>query len=268
VLWVELRTIAAISVTAAIVLGAAEAALGPGSQAAAASTLRRQQALSPQCTLPAHLTADQIVVPIVVDFGGADARVLVTCVVTRPGDSGAQVLASQATLLRYPTPRYDESGSGLLCAIDGYPKNGCGKQSGRHYAYWSYWHGGKRWQYASDGPAEWTVSRGDVEGWRFEPYGSATPADPPPRSPSSAAELEMPVGARRATPTTAKGPSPTSASSSSSPSIGHAAGPLHQSGVGAGSGTRLVLFIVGVALIVLIGTAAFLRSRRTRVRAT
>ena len=130
---------------------------------------------------------------VVADFGGVNGKVIVTCVLAKAGESGAQVLQSQAQLLGYPSPRYAESG--LLCAIDGYPTSGCGTQSGGHYAYWAYWHGGKRWQYANGGPGEWKVSKGDVEGWRFEPDGSATPADPPPRAASSATALETPARA-------------------------------------------------------------------------
>ena len=137
---------------------------------------------SPRCTTATHVPKGQIVVAVVTDFGGRAGRVLVTCVLVNPGVSGAQVLQAQAVLLGYPSPRYAESG--LLCAIDGYPTSGCEAQSGLHYSYWAYWHGGERWQYANGGPAAWKVAKGDVEGWRFEPDGSATPADPPPRAAS------------------------------------------------------------------------------------
>ena len=179
--------------------------------------------------------------------------VLVTCVPVQVGDSGEQVLQAQAALLRYPSPRYAQSGSGLLCALDGYPTSGCGNQSGAHYAYWAYWHGGRRWQYASQGPGEWKVSKGDVEGWRFEPTGSATPADPPPRAASSAAGLETPASA---IPKTTSAP----------PSGGHGAGPIGSSG-GGRKGTTPIPFLVSVAFILLIGAAALLRSRRASDRA-
>ena len=241
-----LRTVAAVAVAA--LATAVVAIMAPGTvDRAAASAARHSQDPLPTCTVPAHLASGQIVAAVVTDFGGANGKIIVTCVVTRPGDSGAQVLAAQAALLGYPAPRYDQSGSGLLCAIDGYPASGCGTQSGSHYAYWAYWHGGKRWQYASDGPGEWKVSKADVEGWRFEPDGSATPADPPPRAPSSSAALEMPLKAGQTT-------------TSSPPLSGHAAGPTGRSGNG--RGTNLTLFIIGIALVVLIGTAALLRTRR------
>ncbi len=233
----------------AAVATALVAAMAPGTvDPEAASAARQSPDPSPTCTVPVHLASGQIVVVVVADFGGANGKVLVTCVVANPGDSGAQVLQAQAALLGYPAPGYDESGSGLLCAIDGYPTRGCGTQLGDHYAYWAYWHGGKRWQYASDGPGEWKVSTGDVEGWRFEPDGSATPADPPPRAPSSSAALEVPTKAVQTT-------------TSSPPSTGHAAGPIGRSG-GNGSNTNPILFIVGAALIILIGTGALFLARR------
>lgn len=205
---------------------------------------------SPTCTIPARVPKAQIVVAVVADFGGTNGRVLVTCVLAEPGVSGAQVLQAQAGLLGYPSPRYAESG--LLCAIDGYPTRGCGAQSEAHFAYWAYWHGGKRWRYANEGPGEWKVVKGDIEGWRFEPDGSATPADPPPRAASSAAALEVQAGGTAVTTT------------SPSPSSGHAAGPVG----GSRKGTSPVPFLVSVAFILLIGAGALLRSRRANGHAT
>ena len=79
------------------------------------------------------------------------------------------------------------SNSGLLCAIDNYPANGvqnCGQSVGSgDYDYWSYWHGASgSWVYASDGPAEQSVSSpaDDVEGWRFQTDEPDNPSDPPP----------------------------------------------------------------------------------------
>ena len=237
-------------VTSAFVAATVVATMAPGAvQSAAASAARQTKGASPTCTVPVHIGKHQIVAAVVADFGGVHGKVLVTCVLVKPGESGAQVLQAQAALLGYPSPRYAESG--LLCAIDGYPTSGCGTQSGAHYAYWSYWHGGKRWQYASGGPGEWRVSEGDVEGWRFEPDGSATPADPPPRAASSAATLE----------TTARAaPTPTSSPSSNS----RAAGPVRAGR----TGTSPIPFVVSVAFILLIGAGAMLRSRRASGRAT
>jgi hypothetical protein len=239
----------------AVIAAATSAVMSPSAlRPAAASAALHSKNLSPTCAVPKHVAADQIVVPVVADFGGVNGRVLVTCVVVESGDSGTQVLQAQAALLRYPSPRYAESGSGLLCAIDGYPTSGCGNQSGAHYAYWAYWHGGKRWQYASQGPGEWKVSKSDVEGWRFEPTGSATPADPPPRAASSAAALETPAKtAPKAAP--------------ASPSGGHGAGPVGSSG-GGRRPTSPIPFVVSVAFILLIGAAALLRSWRANNRAT
>jgi hypothetical protein len=246
-------TVGAIAVaTAATIATTVVATMAPGAlHPAGASGARHSEDASPGCPAPAHLTKDRIVVVVVADFGGVNGKVIVTCVLAKAGESGAQVLQSQAALLRFPSPRYAESG--LLCAIDGYPTSGCGTRSGGHYAYWAYWHGGKRWQYANGGPGEWQVSKGDVEGWRFEPDGSATPADPPPRAASSATALETAAKAVAAT--------------SSPPPGDDVAGPIGTSG-GSGKGTSPILFIVGTGLILLIGAAALLRSRRASNRAT
>ena len=236
--------------TAATVATLAATTAPGAAQPAVAGKASPAKDRSPRCTIAARVPKGQIVVAVVADFGGRNGRVLVTCVLVKPGVSGAQVLQAQAALLGYPSPRYAESG--LLCAIDGYPTSGCGAQSGAHYAYWAYWHGGKRWQYANGGPGEWKVAKGDIEGWRFEPDGSATPADPPPRAPSSAAALEVPAGAAAVTTT------------SPPPSSGHATGPVG----GGRKGTSPVPFVVSVAFILLIGAGAMLRSRRANGRAT
>jgi len=236
-------------VTVAFVAATVVATMTPGAVHAAASAARQTKRTWPTCTVPVPIGKHQIVAAVVADFGGVHGKVLVTCVLVKPGESGAQVLQAQAAVLGYPSPRYAESG--LLCAIDGYPTSGCGTQSGAHYAYWSYWHGGKRWQYASGGPGAWRVSEGDVEGWRFQPDGSATPADPPPRAASSAAALETTARAAL-TPT------------SSAPLDRHAAGPVRARS----KGTSPIPFVVSVAFILLIGAGAMLRSRRGSGRAT
>jgi hypothetical protein len=170
-----------VLLTMAVPLAAGGAGVVAGR--AAPVTLRHAR----QCASVRRATAQTIVVPVVVDTGGASATAEVACVPVRAGSNGAQVLAARAKLLHVPAPRYAESG--LLCAIDGYPATGCGVQTGQYYAYWAYYHGGSSWTYASVGPAEWKVSAGDVEGWRFQPEGTATPADPPPRAPSEASVL-------------------------------------------------------------------------------
>ena len=173
--------------TMAVPVGAGVApASGAGPDAAAMSapvTLRHAR----QCASVQRSSARTMVVPVVVDTGGPSATAEVACVSVPVGSNGAQVLTARAKLLHVPAPRYAESG--LLCAIDGYPATGCGVQNGPYYAYWAYYHGGSSWTYASVGPAEWKVSPGDVEGWRFQPQGTATPADPPPRAPSEASTL-------------------------------------------------------------------------------
>jgi hypothetical protein len=102
------------------------------------------------------------------------------CVPAESSDSGAALLAKRAEMLGVPAPRFNSSG--LLCAIDGYPSDGCGEQTGAKYAYWSYWHGsGGAWSYSSVGPAGSRVHAKSVEGWRFQPEGAGNPSDPAPR---------------------------------------------------------------------------------------
>jgi hypothetical protein len=253
----EPQSAAVIALVAAGVFAPALIAPMTAAAPAAASAKTGRAAPFGTCAAPAHLAKGQIVVAVVVDFGGVQAKVLVTCVTTRTGVTGAQVLQAQARLVGYPTPRYADSG--LLCGIDGYPRTGCGTFSGGHYAYWAYWHGGTRWLYASDGPAEWTVSKGDVEGWRYEPDGTASPSDPPPRAASNAAVLEVSQTSRRSNTATTRPASVTS-------SGGDAAGPIHQPN--SSSGGTIALFVGCVALITLIGAAAILRARRPSRRAT
>jgi hypothetical protein len=120
-------------------------------------------------------------VAVVIEFGPRSRirpSVVVKCLKVRPGSSGADVLTEVASLEQLPAPTY--APSGLLCSIDGYPTNGCDDESGANYAYWSYWHGGSTWSYANVGPAEFTVTAGDVEGWRWQPGGNGSSADPAP----------------------------------------------------------------------------------------
>lgn len=222
----------------AATLIAALLALAPVSAAGAGAAPKHS---SPTCSLVGHLPRGDVVVAVVVDFGSPGDRVVVSCLAARPGTSGAQILSQQASQVGAPMPRYNTSG--LLCAIDGYPKAGCGTEVGGHYAYWAYWHGGRSWTYAELGPSEWQVTKGDVEGWRFEPHGSASPADPAPRASPLAARLEVPAG-RTAVPT-ATGAAAHSTST-------HRGAP--------------VPFLVAAVAVVALGAAAVARTRRRDAR--
>ena len=252
------RPALAVAVLGAALLGASlgTVVLAPRPAAAGTRASATEAAPAPTCTVPARLSKGEIVVPIVVDFGGPGDKVLVSCLATHSGDTGAQLLQQQASQLGYALPRYNESG--LLCAIDGYPANGCGQQVGNQYAYWSYWHGGRSWQYANVGPGQWVVLKGDVEGWRFQPGGGASPSDPPPRAAPGATQLERPAGSRPGG-TTTSSPRPAKGSASSR----DAPGPVDGAG---GNHDAPVPFIVGLTLAVLIGAAAFIRVRRASRR--
>jgi hypothetical protein len=154
-------------------------------------TVRRHAAVLAACLAVALVTpvggrvvsracaAGAVHVAIVVDTGSGSS-VSALCVPAGSRDNGATLLATRASMLGTPQPRY--AASGLLCAIDGFPATGCGERQNGHYAYWSYWHGGNgAWTYASVGPATTRVDPNVVEGWRWEPDGAASPVDPPPR---------------------------------------------------------------------------------------
>jgi hypothetical protein len=130
-------------------------------------------------------------IAIVVDTGNGSS-VSALCVPAGSRDNGATVLATRASMLGTPPPRYNTSG--LLCAIDGFPATGCGERQNGRYAYWSYWHGGSAaWTYASIGPASTRVDPNVVEGWRWQPDGAASPVDPPPRVAPVAATICKPA---------------------------------------------------------------------------
>src|SRR5262245_37890080 len=135
--------------------------------------------------------AGQLHVAIVVDFGGI-ASTTSTCVAVGSRDNGAAVLAARARQLGTPAPRFGSSG--LLCAIDGIPADGCGETHGSKYAYWSYFHGtGGQWSYANNGPGGSRVNADVVEGWRWQPDGAGNPSDPPPRGSAAAAAICTPA---------------------------------------------------------------------------
>jgi len=122
--------------------------------------------------------ASAVHVAVVVDTGSGSS-VSAVCVPAGASDNGAVLLATRASMLGTPPPRY--ATSGLLCGIDGFPATGCGEPHNGHYSYWSYWHGsGGAWTYANIGPATSRVDPGVVEGWRWQPDGSGR-SDPPPR---------------------------------------------------------------------------------------
>jgi hypothetical protein len=126
--------------------------------------------------------AGQVRVVVVVDpgTGGSPGA---SCLVVPEGTTGAQLLAQRAGLFGTASPRYADSG--LLCAIDAYPAEGCGDRTSGGYLYWSYWSGTSgSWVYGQGNPFVRRVRDGDIEGWRFVD-GSGTGSDPAPRvSPS------------------------------------------------------------------------------------
>lgn len=139
--------------------------------------------VAPQCAA----ATGEVTVTVIIDFGdvpGGPHGPSVACVPVAEDATGTELLAARARQLGTPPPRYDASG--LLCAIDGLPVNGCGEATADGYRYWSYWHGhDDGWRYASIGPGGSAVDPGVTEGWRFVD-GAGSPDDPPPRHPPAA----------------------------------------------------------------------------------
>jgi hypothetical protein len=122
---------------------------------------------------------------LVVDFGtvsGAGTPPASTpevdCVAfSRSTESGSQLLVDAHHTLSF-------NDVGLLCSIDGYPASGCTSGADGVYRYWSYWHGGPSWTYASTGPDFYQVAPGGVDGWRFV-AGRDSASENPPRAAAS-----------------------------------------------------------------------------------
>ncbi len=112
--------------------------------------------------------ADTPHVGLVVDFGDVTSvpgeptpTVQTICLPYTSGETGADLLSAAGAQLHWGS-------SGLLCSIDGYPSDECGRNTPGGYEYWSYWHGGPAgWTYATGGPTSYRLSAGSVEGWRF-----------------------------------------------------------------------------------------------------
>src|ERR1700722_6627577 len=140
----------------------------------------------------ADSVGNDVYVAVVVDFGRRSSMATVSkCVPVASNAKDSDALAAAVG-----SSNFAYAGSGLLCAIDNYPANGvqnCGQSVGNgDFDYWSYWHGSSgQWAYASDGPAEQSVSSpaDDVEGWKFQSDEPATSSDPPPDAAPSYAQI-------------------------------------------------------------------------------
>ena len=207
------------------------------------SVLVPSTARADSCGGPVASGAVRVV--IVVDPGEGVGGPTSACLVVPSGTTGAQLLARRASELGMPSPRY--AGSGLLCAIDGYPSSGCGDRTGGGFAYWAYFSGtAGSWAYGSYNPFIRRMGDGDIEGWRYV-SGSGGEHDPPPRlSPNRslfppltmAPDPVSPGGSSGASDgasgTDAGSPTPTSGAgaASTAPANGSGAGDLAANGSG------------------------------------
>jgi hypothetical protein len=163
------------------------------------------------------LAAPPACVSVVVDYGtaaGAPAGPNTHCTGAASGDTAAAVLARRSTELGSAPPRY--SGN-FLCAIDGYPKSGCGDHGSE--PYWSFWiWAGGKWSYSQLGVDSYTTGDSDHDGCqdplgfrytefkttnapRATPPRCATPTQPP-GNPKSPPARRPPVGGPPAAPPT------------------------------------------------------------------
>ena len=165
-------------------VGAAAAALAPAGPGA---LIPLKMAIA-----SADSVGNDVYVAVVVDFGNGSTMTTVSkCVPVASNAHDADALAAAVG-----SDNVAYASSGLLCAIDNYPANGvenCGESVGSGtYDFWSYWHGATgSWVYASDGPAEQSVSSpaDDVEGWRFQLNEPDTPGGPAPGVPPTYAQI-------------------------------------------------------------------------------
>jgi len=155
-------------------------------------------------------------IAVVVDFGDARPASAV-CLTATSADDGAAALQARYEALGTVPPRFHSSG--LLCAIDGLPADGCGEQKGSTYAYWSYWRGTADggWVYSNIGPASSQLDPTRVEGWRFQPAGTGSPNDPPPRVSSDPAATCPSQPPDTSTTTATSEPTTTAATGSAAP---------------------------------------------------
>ena len=145
-------------------------------------------------------------IAVVVDFGDG-SLVSAVCVPADSRDSGIDLLNKRFEMLGTDPPRINSSG--LVCAIDGVPDEGCGDQVDSKYAYWSYWRGTADggWAYSNTGPQGIRVVPTKVEGWRFQPKGAGNPSDPPPRGsadPGPTCSPPSPATSATSTPTSSE----------------------------------------------------------------
>ena len=134
-------------------------------------------ALADSCGDP--VPSGSVRVVMVVDPGETSAGPSSVCLVVPSGTTGSQLLARRAAELGMISPRY--AGSGLLCAIDGFPATGCGDRTSGGFAYWAYFNGTSgAWNYGSYNPFIRRMADGDIEGWRYV-SGTGGAQDPPPR---------------------------------------------------------------------------------------
>jgi hypothetical protein len=208
--------------TGALLLGAVGAALAPAGP----------DALVPLKVLAAS-AADTVCMGVVIDYGKPSSPP--TTAVPPPTSTQRIDVPSGSTdldALNKANDPFAQNGSGLVCAINGYPadylQNCQGSEKGQYF-FWAYWQGNPAptpdapngtWTYAGEGPASHSVVAGAtyVEGWSFQNPGPASPgAAKPSVSPATAFASACPGIAPVGTTKTTTPTTTTTADTSTSP---------------------------------------------------
>jgi hypothetical protein len=125
---------------------------------------------------PTQSTATQsgkICVALVVDGRALGSNVSTSCATVSKGATGVDVLRAAGHRLTF---RND----GLICAIDGLPRDGCSSVDASHY--WAYFHrapGATSWTYSSDNESTYRPANKSTEGWVYDDGTSRTPQNVP-----------------------------------------------------------------------------------------
>ena len=229
-------------------------------------------------------------VALVVDFSQVGGSVSTACVTAPTSATGSEVLVDGHHKVTFD-PRY---GNDFVCAIDGVPAGGCHATGDTHY--WVYYHrapGATSWHVSQEGAGTYKPANTSTEGWVYDNGASTapTPRNVPYKSictkpPASASPSPSPKTTQSSTPAKtsshALAPAPSAtrtaaasprhsspqqmvaratASTSSSPPTAPQVIPVaarQHAKHGMPSGV-----IVGIVVALGLGTAAFVRLRRS-----
>ena len=114
-----------------------------------------------------------ICVALVVDAHTLGGGVSTSCATVSKGATGVDVLQAAGHRIGYRS-------DGLICTLDGLPKNGCAGVDDSHY--WAYFHrapGKTTWTYSTEGASTYQPANTSTEGWVWDDGRSLTPKNVP-----------------------------------------------------------------------------------------